>query len=166
MTEPGVEIERQFLLKRVAPKTLASADRVHRIRQGYLTTTPPAIRVRRIDDRDVMTIKSGGTLERREVEFAIDPDVADQLFQMAEGRIIEKTRYVVGRWEIDVFEGRHEGLLVAELEMSRPDEPRPPFPSGVEVAAELTEVVEFSNQRLAQLDGDGMHRLLASLLGL
>lgn len=157
------EIERQFLLAEVAPEVLRSADRVHHIRQGYLTTTPPAIRVRQFDDSFLMTVKSGGQLVRREVEFPIDPKVADALFEMAEDRLIEKRRHMVGPWEIDVFDGRHRGLLVAEVELEHASDPTPPFPEGVKVMREVTDDVSFTNQALAQLDEAAAAALIARL---
>ena len=45
------------------------------------------------------------------------------------GTIIEKTRYIVPagqfRWEIDVFEGKNTGLVLAELEIPTTDTPVP-----------------------------------------
>lgn len=158
-----LEIERQFLVRSVADSTLASADRVHRIRQGYLTVSGPAIRVREIDGTTVMTVKSGGGLIRREIEFEIAPDVAEGLFEIAGDRLIEKTRYVVGGWEIDVFEGRHAGLLVAEVELDHAEQPTPPIPLGLELWREVTEAVGFTNQFLSSLDGDEVSMLLEQL---
>ena len=36
--------------------------------------------------------------------------------------IIRKTRYIVGAWEIDEFDGRHKGLTLAEIELRSEDE--------------------------------------------
>lgn len=159
------EIERQFLLDAVPKGVLAGADRVVKIRQGYLTTVPPAIRVRELDGTFLMTIKSGGTLVRREVEFEIPEPIARQLFSIAEERVIEKTRYVMGPWEIDVFHGRHDGVFVAEFEMVTPDDPLPPLPEGLRAVMELTHEPTFSNQILAQLGERETRMLLCSLLG-
>lgn len=158
------EIERQFLLDAVPARVLEGADRVVTIRQGYLTTVPPAIRVRQLDGEFLMTVKSGGTLIRREVEFAIPRLIAEQLFEIAGDHLIEKTRYVVGPWEIDVFAGRHEGVIVAEFEMETPDDPLPPLPGGLVPVMELTHERTFSNQILAQLGEGETRMLLRSLL--
>lgn len=44
---------------------------------------------------------------------------------MTEGNVLSKTRHIVrygGRkWEIDEFHGRHEGLVVAEVEIESED---------------------------------------------
>ena len=46
---------------------------------------------------------------------------------MCSGPLVEKTRYEIewaGRvWEIDVFAGDNEGLVVAEVELASEDEP-------------------------------------------
>ena len=57
------------------------------------------------------------------------------LAECCAGHSLEKTRYIVPaaeeglKWEIDVFHGRHEGLVVAEIELLSEDTPftRPPF---------------------------------------
>ena len=146
-----LEIERQFLIESWDEGVQERADRVHTIRQAYLTVTGPAIRVRQIDERTVMTVKSGGGLVRREVEFDVEPEVAQQLFEIGEDRLIEKTRYVVGRWELDVFEGRHEGLRIAEVELTTEDEPTPEVPTGIALGLEVTHEPQFTNQFLSGL---------------
>lgn len=161
---PHVEIERQFLLRDVPASAVAGAERVHRILQGYLTTIPPAVRVRRLDDRMLLTVKSGGTLMRDEVEIDVDRDVAARLFRMAGPRLIDKTRYVLGPWEIDVFHGRHAGVFVAEFEMRTPEDPLPDLPPGLEAVRELTHDRTFSNQILAQMDAPAVQAMLTSLL--
>ena len=50
------------------------------------------------------------------------------LAECCKGHLIEKTRYIVDagkglRWEVDVFHGRHEGLVVAEIELPTEDTP-------------------------------------------
>ena len=159
-----LEIERQLLLRSVEESVLRSATRVRRIRQGYLTKVGPAIRVRELPDRSVMTVKSGGGLVRREVEFEISTDVAAGLFEIAGDSTIEKTRYDVGRWEIDVFHERHEGLLIAEVELEAVDEPVPPLPAGIDVLEDVTEHSGFNNQFLAFLDDAAAPSLIAALL--
>jgi len=145
------EIERQFLMDLPSPEVVRGADAVQRIRQAYLTEVGPAIRVRQIDDRTVLTVKRGGGLVRREVEFDIPAEAAEQLFEMAPDQTITKTRYVVGRWELDVFEGPHAGLCIAEVELESEDEPTPAVPAGVRLGREVTEEAGFTNQFLAHL---------------
>ena len=159
----GLEIEWQFILSAVSEDALRSATRSRRIRQAYLTQVGHAIRVRHIDDGYLMTVKSGGGLVRREVEFAIAPDVAKELFEIADENTIDKIRYDLGGWEIDVFQGRHEGLLIGEVEVEHEQDPLPPAPTGVEVLCDVTEERGFHNQFLASLDETEARALVADL---
>jgi len=67
------------------------------------------------------------------------------------GRIVEKTRYEVEygglTWEVDEFHGANDGLIVAEIELDRPDQPfeRPPW-LGEEVSGDA----RYLNSSLAQ----------------
>ena len=157
------EIEHQFLLGELGRDVLDRAERVRRIRQAYLTRVGPAIRVRWIDGETLMTVKSGGGLVREEVEFPIEHEVADALFRIGEGALIEKTRYVLGRWELDVFHGRHEGLYLGEVELESVDEVVPPVPEGVQIVADLTHEGGFNNQFLASLGVDEAQSLVRAL---
>ena len=60
---------------------------------------------------------------RDEWEYAIPVnDAMEMAERLAGGWNIDKTRYVViyegARWEVDVFHGRHDGLVLAEIELS------------------------------------------------
>lgn len=158
------EIERQFLCRRVDPGVLERADRQMDFVQGYLTRGDPAVRVRRIRQGDVerwvLTVKGGSGLVREEAEFELDPADGERLLDAAGGRRVEKTRYVVGRWEIDVYSGRYQGLLVAEVELEREGEPTPPAPEGVHADVEVTGKGRYTNQALAWRDREAAEALL------
>ncbi len=120
------EIERKFLVKSDAWRSAASGSQ--RIVQGYLTQgNGVTVRIRIFDDaRAVLTIKAGGTaLSRDEYEYGVPLADGRELVGHAGRHVIEKRRYVVshaGRdWEVDVFEGRHEGLVLAEIELESED---------------------------------------------
>lgn len=114
----GHEIECKYRLDRLPPST--GAGRL--LRQAYVAIEHPvSVRVRD-DAREgcLMTIKAGKGAVRREVEWPISRETFESLWQLAGDRTIEKTRYEC-HWldhtiEIDVFHGRHEGLIVAEVE--------------------------------------------------
>ena len=120
------EIERKFLVASDAWRAAATGSK--RIVQGYLSDGHGVtVRIRIFDDaRAVLTIKAGGTVLSRD-EYEYDVPLADgrELVAHAEGRVIEKRRHAVpyaGRdWEVDVFEGRHAGLVLAEIEMESED---------------------------------------------
>jgi CYTH domain-containing protein len=116
----GIEIERKFL---VADRSILDGRIGVPYRQGYLSADPArTVRVRRAGDHAYLTIKgiSQGA-SRAEFEYPIPVDDAEALLALCEGRIIDKVRYRVGHagltWEIDVFAGDNEGLVVAEVEI-------------------------------------------------
>jgi CYTH domain-containing protein len=121
-----VEIERKFLLID-KPPVVAGVEMV----QGYLCKDADrTIRVRLERDEDgvkegraVLTVKGMPVgLTRPEYEYAIPMHEAQELMQLCKGSLVEKTRYrhQVGKhvWEVDVFHGENEGLVVAEIELS------------------------------------------------
>jgi CYTH domain-containing protein len=129
----GKEIERKFLVKDLSWKEGATGTHY---RQGYLTVGPPvAVRVRIAGDNAYLNIKKS-TLDiaREEFEFPIPLEDAQAILTgLCQGFPIEKTRYkipVAGMlWEIDVFEGANEGLVIAEIELDDPNQhiDRPPW---------------------------------------
>ena len=64
---------------------------------------------------------------RAEFEYAIPPaDVREMLASLCPGGRVEKTRYKVpvGEhvWDVDVFHGDNDDLVMAEVELAHPDE--------------------------------------------
>ena len=122
------EIERKFLL--VTDDFKKFATNSTRITQGYLTSLPErTVRVRIKGDKGYITIKgaasaSGAT--RYEWEKEIPVDDAAELLKLCEPGIIDKVRYEVKSgmhiFEVDVFQGENQGLIVAEVELSTEDE--------------------------------------------
>lgn len=118
------EVERKFLVKDDSFIHLAQSCKV--IRQGYLTgktENNAAFRVRIIDDKAFITLKGAPQgICRAEFEYPIPvADAEDMLKVFCENRIIEKNRYYLQyegfTWEIDVFSGKHQGLILAEIEL-------------------------------------------------
>lgn len=124
----ATEIERKFLVRDDRWREQAAPG--VRLMQGYLASTPAVtVRARLEGERGVLTIK-GATrgIRRSEFEYPIPAaDAKAMLSELAATGIIEKTRYPVRcgphTWELDVFAGDNAGLVVAELELSREDEP-------------------------------------------
>ena len=118
----AVEIERKFL---VVNDDWRQQVRDHFVlKQGYLIATKQAsVRVRVQADRAHLNIKSITLgVSRQEFEYPIPlQDANTILTTLCETPIIEKTRYLVPfggkEWEIDVFAGDNEGLIVAEIEL-------------------------------------------------
>ncbi len=123
-----MEIEHKFLVHNRDFQHQATA--VRQIRQGYLSSQPElTVRVRIADDQAFLTLKGpsrDGGLSREEWEYAIPPEDARGMFALCNTRIIEKERYLVPHyghlWEVDVFHGRLEGLIIAEVEVASTDE--------------------------------------------
>jgi adenylate cyclase len=119
----GQEIERKFLVTGDGWRAGASpgAD----IRQGYMAVGPPvAVRVRLSDGAAILNIKKATlAITRSEYEYPIPASDAEEfLAGLCQGAVIEKTRYKVPgdavTWEVDVFHGANEGLVVAEVELA------------------------------------------------
>ncbi len=121
------EIERKFLVKSDEWKALA--DEGTRFRQGYLIGSKEAsVRVRIEGERANLNIKSATLgIERMEYEYPVPvSDALELLDSLCSKPQIEKTRYIVKvgihHWEVDLFHGENEGLIVAEVELAHPDE--------------------------------------------
>lgn len=130
----ATEIERKFLVR--DDSWLDDAHQGTVYRQGYLPCERTAsVRVRVAGDKAYLNIKSAAlSVIRKEFEYEIPVhDAEDLLDNLCERPLIEKIRYLVDHeghiWEIDVFEGENDGLVVAELELSSQDErfARPPW---------------------------------------
>jgi len=144
------EIERKFLVCSDSFKELSVSS--IKIIQGYIfNTSKGVLRVRIKGNAAYITFKSANTgIVRNEWEYPIPVNDATEMLGLAGGGIIEKTRYIVpfdgNIWEVDVFEGRLEGLILAEIEL--PDEETkfviPPF-----VGKEVSNDHRYFNSSLA-----------------
>jgi adenylate cyclase len=118
----GTEIERKYLVnEQVTPLLRDGVE----FRQGYLADTREmAVRVRVAGDRAWLTVKGAGRgIVRPEFEYLIPVgDACSMLDDLVSGPIIRKTRYRLPHgdhvWEVDVFAGDNEGLIVAEVELA------------------------------------------------
>jgi len=118
----GTEIERKFLVKGNAWRSLASGKRY---RQGYLSTVKErTVRVRTAGDKGFVTIKGITTrATRSEYEYEIPlADANEILDRLCERPLIEKVRYRIPAgsglfWEVDEFFADNAGLVTAEVEL-------------------------------------------------
>lgn len=123
------EIERKFRVTGTA--FTGEAYSAQRIVQGYICSAPGrTVRVRIRGEKGYLTIKGPSDekgLSRYEFEQEIPLPDAEQLLTLCEPGVIDKTRYLVrvGRhvFEVDVFRGENEGLVIAEVELGAEDEP-------------------------------------------
>ncbi len=124
----NTEIERKFLVTSDAYKAQATTS--FEILQGYLCKEQgKTIRVRIRDTRAFLTIKSSALREglaKFEWEKEIDLADAKELMKLCLPGAISKTRYIIpaGKrcWEVDVFHGRLEGRVLAEIELGDENE--------------------------------------------
>lgn len=123
----GKEIEYKFL---VEPNKWAALEKPEPklIVQSYLHSSPErTVRVRVKGDRGFLTIK-GATVgvTRPEFEYGIPVSEVEEIIATFQLPHIRKNRYELKvddhLWEVDVFEGPLEGLILAEVEVSEEGE--------------------------------------------
>lgn len=130
------EIEHKYLVKGDDYRLLAQPKNY---RQGYIpTVNGMTVRVRIAGDHGFLTLKDHAIgLTRHEFEYEIPVAEARQMLDlMCEPHQIMKQRYVIPagigsrpdgstveglHWEVDVFGGDNEGLVVAEIEVPTED---------------------------------------------
>lgn len=151
------EIERKFLVRDDSFKIGAISEK--HIIQGYLSTEVRAtIRVRIVDGSAVLTVKGKNDgVVRDEWEYPIPVDDAREMLQrLSTGTLIDKVRYIVEyegkRWEVDSFRSPLPGLVVAEIELSSPEEEFaiPPF-----IGEEVTGDPAYYNSTIARMGMNG-----------
>jgi adenylate cyclase len=130
-----------------------AADEVREIAQGYIAVTEDTeVRVRRLGEQCFLTVKRGHGEVRREEEIEISAEQFESLWPLTEGARIEKRRhYVEGddlTFEVDVFGGDLEGLVVAEVEFGSEEEGSRFEPPGW-LGDELTGDDRYESQSLA-----------------
>lgn len=147
----AIEIERKFLVHDTA--FLAGRAGL-RYTQGYLAGNDRlSVRVRLAGNSAWLTVKGGSDpLARIEFEYAIPvADARDMLARLCTAPLIDKTRFHVdvdgSHWEVDVFHGDNEGLVLAEIELPAADAPfaRPPW-----LGNEVTHDARYLNMNLAR----------------
>ena len=122
-----LEIERKFLVdaKKLVKLKLTGGERIS---QGYLSTDAnKVVRVRIKKNRGFLTIKSANIgIVRQEFEYEIPVNDAEEILKLCAPNLLKKVRYKIDYaghvWEIDIFEGRHAGLILAEVEINSLDE--------------------------------------------
>lgn len=123
-----VEIERKYLVTNC--DFIMESKENFRIVQGYLNSNPErTVRVRIKGGKGFLTIKGIGNesgMTRFEWEKEIKVSEAEALLLLCEKGAIDKIRYNVifenHLFEVDVFQGENEGLIVAEIELQSENE--------------------------------------------
>lgn len=149
-----VEIERKFLVRSLT--FIEEAHTKSEISQGYLNSNPErTVRIRIKNKQAFITIKGKSNISgtsRFEWERAIDYTEGKQLLCLCEDFVISKTRYLVQKqnhiFEVDIFHGDNEGLIIAEIELTSEDEI---FEKPEWLGEEITGKTQYYNAYISRL---------------
>jgi len=122
----AIEIERKFLIDITKIESFSNGIN---IKQGYIKTAGnTVVRARIKGDQAFLTLKgeNRGSV-RSEFEYQIPVTDSEEIIaQLCNGPTIDKTRYEIQHachlWELDIFHGDNEGLIVAEVELASEDD--------------------------------------------
>ncbi|RXJ68580.1 adenylate cyclase [Halarcobacter ebronensis] len=147
----ALEIEKKFLVDMSELDNLPSGID---IKQGYIKTTDNSVvRVRIKGNKGFLTIKGKNSgASRLEFEYEIPYDDANEMLEkLCSKPIIDKTRYEIRYenhlWELDIFYGENEGLIVAEIEL---EDEKEQFALPSWVTKEVTEDIRYFNNQLME----------------
>ena len=151
-TKSNREIERKFLVREL-PEHFTEFPYAE-ISQGYLVSLDDGlqVRLRKSNENYSLTYKRGVGNVREEREVELTPTQFEALWPATEGKRLEKTRYDIPLGnrvvEIDVYGGRHNGLVVAEVEFDD-EEAAKNFQPPDWLGEDVTGDPRYSNQLLA-----------------
>jgi len=147
------EIEKKYLINEIDTGKLISPSF---IKQGYIAVDEDGteVRIRQKGEKFYLTVKSGGSLVRMEEEMEIDEEKFNNLWKFAENRSIIKNRYEISlgnelTGELDIYEGRLEGLKVIEVEFPNM-ETAESFKAPEWFGQDITEDKSYKNKNLAK----------------
>lgn len=177
-----VEIERKFILPQDIMASMPNIERSSKkyLEQGYMFQSQNAVMRVRMTHKESMgapmilgttggiTIKyngNGGNLARPEFEY--DIPVFDALFMMKRcPNRISKTRYMFKQdgvlYEVDVFDGDHLGLIMAEVEFDSIEKANS-FEMPAFAIAEVTDDHRYSNSNLSRMNREMIADLLKEM---
>lgn len=146
-----MEIERKYLITQLPFDPEQYPCKI--IQQGYLSTDP-VVRVRRSNDRYILTYKGAGLMVREEYNLPLTKESYEHLLQKADGTIISKKRYLIPynenlTIELDLFQDDLAPLMLAEVEFESEEDANafvPPDWFGRDVTFEST----YHNSTLSQ----------------
>lgn len=124
----AIEIERKYRIVQAHWENLSKPEGTL-YRQGYLSVDPArVIRIRIAGAEAFLTVKgTTAGISRTEIECNIALNAATEMLDHFALSEILKIRYHIpyaGKvWEVDVFLGKNNGLIIAELELESEEEP-------------------------------------------
>lgn len=148
-----MEIERKYLIREL-PEYLERYA-YHEIEQAYLCTAP-VVRIRRQDDRYILTYKSSGMMAHEEYNLPLTQEAYEHLKTKADGNVITKRRYLIPlddilTIELDLFSGTFDGMILAEVEFST-EEAANTFTPPDWFTEDVTFKKEYHNSYLSSVD--------------
>ncbi len=159
------EIEDRFLVFNLPPLAGLVPEK---ILQGYLNQggKGPTVRVRTVDDQyGFLTVKGKKSAGAGpEFEYPIPVEDAREMLLLCGPLILTKDRYKIpgpdGRvWELDIFTGRHAGLVIAEIEL---DYVGQPYTKVSWAGPDITDDKRLRNSALARTDMADIMKVVAS----
>lgn len=145
-----MEIERKFLVKHLPPNLNTFPHK--EIAQGYISDINPTIRIRRIGDSYILTIKSTETIDKdkvslinNEIEFKLSKEKFDNLSTKIDNIFVDKTRYFIPLdnsfvAELDIYHNSLSPLQTVEVEFNTEQEAlefQPPEWFGLDVTNDI-----------------------------
>jgi CYTH domain-containing protein len=152
----ALEIERKFLV--VNDRWREHVTAKLEIKDGLLSRDgEKKVRVRSFGDRATLTVKSRAAgMRREEFEYAIPVDDAEAMMRLCGKMVMQKTRHIVPwlghTWEVDVYHGVLEGVVIAEIELASETTPfARPWWAGAEITNDPRyKKITLLTQRLAR----------------
>lgn len=147
----GVEIERKYLV--INDEWKANAEPT-RLVQSYIQSAPGTVVRFRIAGKKAFFTLKGKTegISRLEYEYEIPVSDAEEIIdRLCDKPYVSKIRNKVvfaGKtWEVDVFDGVNEGLVIAEIELKSEDEQYelPPW-----AGADVSDQPKYRNRYLSK----------------
>jgi adenylate cyclase len=151
----ATEIERKFLVTSDAWRAsvmdgIEGGEGTPYVQAYIFADERKSVRVRLAGERGVKGAREG--IARDEFEYEIPAADARAMIERLAGDRVGKRRFVVPfeghDWEVDVFDGENQGLVVAEIELGAEDEAfaRPSW-----LGEEVTHDVRYLNTNLAKV---------------
>jgi adenylate cyclase len=123
----AIETERKFLVKDEFKNQVTK--QIDIIQRYISIDSNKTVRLRICGEEAFITVKGrpeGESISRNEWEFRIPVQDALEMMKICLPGVIEKTRYIIPsgnhKYEVDVFHGKNEGLIIAEIELSDENE--------------------------------------------
>ncbi len=145
-----LEIERKFLVHHDLWNTLSKPNGLV-CKQTYIHKDPEkTVRIRTLGTKGFITLKGKQVgISKPEFEYEIPIQDAIEMIDLFGEIVIEKVRYIIPNgnhnWEVDVFSGDNEGLIVAEIELKSDNEN---FEIPAWIAKEVSDDYRYSNSNL------------------